>query len=219
MVEIKVKYCGNHSAEDLQTTASGRAQYLGIVFAESKRQVTHAQLQQWLQQVPAARDKTLVGLFVNPETAVVNKVLENVSLNIIQLHGTESPQHAQDIVQSTKLPVWKAIHHDETALTRMRQYAGIVSGFVVDCKVPQQWGGTGKAFDWTAIPDYQQEAMRQQVPCFIAGGISDTNVTELLEYQPDGIDLSSGLEINGYKNLEKMACLEKRVLDAGFTIS
>lgn len=218
MAHLKLKYCGNHTLDDFRITRKGKSQYLGVVFAESKRQVTAEQLQHWLEQLADLRGKKLVGLFVNADTETVIRVLNHVSLDVIQLHGHESPEVAAAISEATKLPVWKVLHHDEEALSLMKTYEHIVDGYVVDCKVKDQWGGSGQSFDWTAIPQYTEEAKRQGVPCFIAGGISDDNIAELLPYAPDGVDLSSGLESEGAKDEKRMKRLEKRIMDAGFTI-
>jgi phosphoribosylanthranilate isomerase len=93
----------------------------------------------------------------------------------------------------------------------MRQYAGVADGYVVDSRVSGAWGGTGVAFDWSNVPFYLEEAARQAVPCFIAGGITPENVERLLAYRPYGIDISSGIEENGEKSVEKMKEIEKKV--------
>lgn len=213
MTQFLVKYCGNHSSEDLQCTTNSRADYLGVVFANSKRQVTDQQVSEWVKKAPLNTNQKLVGLFVNPVMKDIKSVLQTVSLDVIQLNGTETRENVEEVAAVTGVPVWKAIHHDDKAINRMKAYQGSVSGFVIDCKVTGQWGGTGKTFDWASVPDYVKEAKKQQVPCFIAGGIHSENVDELLRYQPDGIDLSSGIETNGYKDRERIKRLEKRIDD------
>lgn len=216
----QIKYCGNHSLHDLQVTTNSKADYLGIVFArESKRCVTAEQAAGWLNQQPLNDRQKLVGLFVNATAEEIQFVLKQVPLDFIQCHGVETPETVKKIGEETGLPVWKAIHHDENALELMKSYKGAVQGFVVDCKVKGQWGGTGKSFDWSAVPKYTDEARRQGVPCFIAGGVRAENVTALLRYQPEGIDLSSGIEINGEKDETEIRRLEERLMRNGIELS
>lgn len=211
MTQPQIKYCGNQSLEDLRCTADSCADYLGLVFADSKRRVNEQQASVWCQEVSLKKGQKVVGLFVNPSVDQIQAVLSKVSLDIIQLHGIETRKQVEEIIDVTGLPVWKAIHHDENALERMKSYEGTCAGYVIDCKISGKWGGTGETFDWKAIPTYQSEAKRQQVLCFIAGGIDSGNVGKLLSYRPDGIDLSSGIETNGRKDRQKIKILEDRV--------
>ncbi|HEX7063424.1 MAG TPA: phosphoribosylanthranilate isomerase [Bacillales bacterium] len=209
---LQVKYCGNHSLQDLRYTVNSRADYLGFVFSSvSKRCVSPEQVAEWLEEVSPKKGQKLVGLFVNSTAEDIQVVVDQVPLDIIQCHGSETPEQVHEISVVTGLPVWKAIHHDETALARMRDYEGKAVGFVVDCKVKGQWGGTGKSFDWTVVPEYTAEARRQGVPCFIAGGVRPGNVAELLRYNPGGVDVSSGIERDGVKHEEEISRLEERM--------
>lgn len=207
-----LKYCGNHSLADLRHTTNSGADYLGFVFADSKRRVNEQQVAEWLKEITLKSNQKLVGLFVNPSVNDIQSILRKVPLQIIQLHGSEDRDQIAEIADVTGFPVWKAIHHDERALQRMQSYEGVCDGYIIDCKVSGKWGGTGKTFDWKAIPYYQNEAKRQQVPYFIAGGIHSENVEDLLAYSPDGIDLSSGIETDGHKDQLKMNRLEERML-------
>ncbi len=195
-----LKYCGNHSLEDIVITAQSSADYLGFVFAPSKRQVNARQVGQWLKKVEVSQQ--IVGVFVNPTFREIDAVLEEVSLDVIQCHGEEQPEFLKTIKEKYHITVWKVIHHSSNALATMQTFRGIADGFVIDSKVRGQRGGTGVQFDWKAIPLYQQEAISQQVPYFIAGGINVSTITQLLSYDPIGIDLSSGIEINGRKSSE-----------------
>lgn len=211
MVRTQIKYCGNQSLDDLRCTIDSCANYLGLVFANSKRRVNEREVAVWLEKAPLKTGQKLVGLFVNPAVEHVQTLLREVPLDIIQLHGRETRQQTAEIAQVTGLPVFKAIHHDQNALERMKEYEGVCAGYIIDCKVGGKCGGTGQTFDWTSIPCYQREAQRQHVPCFIAGGIDSENVEKLLGYQPDGIDLSSGIETNGCKDRRKINKLEERM--------
>ncbi|MGP3561769.1 phosphoribosylanthranilate isomerase [Geobacillus sp. BK01] len=207
---VRLKYCGNRSADDVQIALASGADYLGFIFAESKRRVSPAEVKRWLASAPLG-GKQLVGVFVNAAAEQIAAVAAAVPLHIIQCHGRETPAELQAVKEVTGLPAWKAIHHGSGALDAMRQYAGIVDGYVVDSRVAGAWGGTGVSFDWEAVPRYLEEAARQGVPCFIAGGITPDNVERLLAYRPTGIDISSGIETDGRKDPAKMKQIEAKI--------
>ncbi len=205
-----IKFCGNKSLQDLMITAESKADYIGVIFAESKRKINTIDLKEWLRIVNL-QGKKLVGVFVNAELSEIMDAVSEVPLSIIQCHGTESVETVQHIKEHTKLPVWKVIHHSEDAITIMQEYKGTADGYVIDSKVKGMWGGSGESFDWSFIPKYVEEARHQQVPCLIAGGINPQNLEALLKYNLDGIDLSSGIEVDNIKNKELITIIEERV--------
>jgi phosphoribosylanthranilate isomerase len=205
-----LKYCGNRTASDLQKSVRSRANYVGLIFAESKRKVEVEMVKQWLQYISLG-GKQLVGVFVNAPIDQITHAASQLPLAVIQCHGHETVEHIAKIKEVTDLSVWKAIHHDEKALAKMKQYAGVADGYVVDSRVNGAWGGTGMTFDWKNVPFYLEEAARQAVPCFIAGGITPENIEKLLSYRPYGIDISSGIEENGEKSIKKMKEIEEKV--------
>lgn len=206
---VKVKFCGNQSMEDLHLGLTSKADYLGLIFASSKRKVDPIEVGRWLAS--DKKNTSLVGVFVNPTFEEIDHVMNYVPLDIIQCHGHESISLLNEIKERFNRPVWKAIHHDENSLDHMKSYFNIADGYVVDSKVKGMWGGTGTRFDWQHVPQYIEEGHRQNVPCFIAGGITQENVHELLGYHPYGIDLASGIETNGKKDQLKMNDIERRV--------
>ncbi|MDT8860006.1 phosphoribosylanthranilate isomerase [Alkalihalobacillus sp. MEB130] len=205
-----LKLCGNHSEHDTNVTLSSNADYIGFVFAKSKRQVVREQVEAWLKQ-EGKKEKKLVALFVNEKIEQIEDAIKGLPIDIIQCHGDETAEEVKKINEQIQLPIWKAIHHQPDAISVMRKYEGLVSGYIVDCKVGDQWGGTGVSFDWEYIPAYLEEGKRQGVPIFIAGGIRPDNVDKVLEYGPDGIDVSSGIEDNGQKSKELISQLEERM--------
>ncbi|KMK76433.1 phosphoribosylanthranilate isomerase [Alkalihalobacillus pseudalcaliphilus] len=208
----KLKLCGNHSSQDLENTMKSEADYLGFVFAESKRKVTSEQVTKWLQKYTDEPIKQqLVALFVNEEIDVIKQTMEEVPFDIVQCHGSESPQYVEALRKKVKQPIWKVIHSNEQALTYMGSFAGLVDAFIIDYRHEGAWGGTGQRFDWGEIPLYQQEANKQQVPLFIAGGINNTNINQLLTFHVDGIDVSSGIEQDGFKSEQLIAELVERM--------
>jgi phosphoribosylanthranilate isomerase len=206
-----LKYCGNHSLTDIELSLKGRANYIGVVFAESKRKVTPCDVNEWLASVAWKPEKKLVGLFVNEEIEEIERVQTIVSLDVIQCHGNESVGYIKELKETIDLPIWKVIHHTEGAWETMEDYAPFVDSFVVDSKVRGEWGGTGTSFDWSHIPNYLQVGRKLNKTVFIAGGINPHNVGDLLAYHPDGIDLSSGIEIDGTKSEVEMKQLEEGI--------
>lgn len=211
MNNIRLKCCGNHSLQDFESSIKSGADYIGVVFAESKRKVQPRKLKKWLKEIPLQDHQKLVGVFVNPSVEELEWVLQYVNIDILQMHGNETVPQLLYFREITNKPMWKAIHHNEHALELMKIYDGIIDGYVVDTKHGHQWGGTGKRFDWEHVPSYLKEAEKQHVPCFIAGGINPENVGELLPYNPNGVDVSSGIESNGAKDYDKISKITERL--------
>lgn len=211
MKTSELKLCGNRSLEDWQTVRLSGVEYAGFIFANSVRRVSNNEVAKWLKDHPPEETMKIVGVFVNPELEELAETVSEVPLDIIQLHGKETPAFAAKIKQMTGKQVWKVLHHGDGALSDMSLYSDIVDGYVVDTKLPGQWGGTGKRFDWKAIPDYQIKAAKQNVPLFIAGGVNPDNIHELMDYAPDGIDVSSGIEMYDKKDKNKINRMKERL--------
>jgi phosphoribosylanthranilate isomerase len=94
----------------------------------------------------------------------------------------------------------------------MNFYKDVVDGFVIDSRIKGQFGGTGVSFDWSAVPRYIKFSVDQDKLCFIAGGVNESNIEKLLTFQPQGIDLSSGIEVDEKKCKGKIQQIEERVL-------
>ncbi|GAD12455.1 hypothetical protein GBL_0672 [Geobacillus kaustophilus GBlys] len=137
---IRIKYCGNRSAEDVQAAIASGADYLGFIFAESRRNVSPSEVQQWLEPHKLGA-KQLVGVFVNAPVRRIAAVAAELPLHVIQCHGRETPAELAAVKEAVPLSVWKAIHHGDGALAAMRQYAGIADGYVVDSRAAGAWGG------------------------------------------------------------------------------
>ncbi len=207
----ELKLCGNRSLEDWQIVRGSGVSHAGFIFANSVRRVTDDQVKKWLSDYPPFDGMKIVGVFVNPELEELAQTVSEVPLDVIQLHGNETPAFGAKIKQMTGKTLWKVIHHGDDAHNVMTKFSGIADSYIVDTKLPGQWGGTGKRFDWSAIPAYQKEASKQEVLLFIAGGVTPENVQELLSYHPDGIDVSSGIEENDRKDQTKMNRMKERL--------
>ncbi|WP_247747197.1 phosphoribosylanthranilate isomerase [Alkalihalobacillus sp. BA299] len=210
-MQTKLKYCGNHSLQDVQNVASSNADYIGFVFAESKRMVRANVVASWLENVKTYDNKKIVALFVNASVAEIEKVVSLAPIDIIQCHGHETPEEVQALQQRVNKPIWKVIHHKDEAWNDLQNYSPYVDAFIIDSKVKGQWGGTGKTFDWSHIPKYIEQGNLLQTPVYIAGGINPTNIDQLLAYRPYGIDISSGIEYNGIKDKTLITQIEERI--------
>ena len=208
----KIKFCGNKTYEDFKLAIQSKAEYIGIIFAESKRQVKEETVKSWLEKVNIG-SKKLVGVFVNQDINEVIRLANSLPLSIIQLHGNETPAYVKKIKEKTNKHIWKVFHPSPSyQVKNILAYEGLIDGIVIDRKVGTQYGGTGTTFDWSQIPKFKKLAKKLSVPCIIAGGINPANVHELLTYKVDGIDISSGIESNFSKCEVLMRRMENMVL-------
>jgi phosphoribosylanthranilate isomerase len=206
-----LKFCGVRTKEDLKLVASSQAEYIGFIFAESKRRVNPEHVSEWLKKVDISTKK-VVAVFVNPTIDEVCATLEHVPLDVIQFHGNESIEEIRKVKEIFAGSVWKALHHHPNTPEEMSSYNEVVDGFVIDSRIKGQWGGTGVSFDWSAVPQYIKTSKLYGKHCFIAGGVNGSNIERLLTYEPEGIDLSSGIEEEEKKSKEKIREIEERVL-------
>lgn len=206
-----LKFCGVRTIDDLKIVSSSQADYIGFIFAESKRRVNPELVKEWLHEVDVSTRK-IVAVFVNPNVEELTDVLANVPIDVIQFHGQESIDQIKTVRETFAGSVWKALHHHPKTLEEMNFYKDVVDGFVIDSRIKGQFGGTGVSFDWSAVPRYIKFSVDQDKLCFIAGGVNESNIEKLLTFQPQGIDLSSGIEVDEKKCKDKIQQIEERVL-------
>ncbi|WP_066174558.1 phosphoribosylanthranilate isomerase [Bacillus marinisedimentorum] len=206
-----VKLCGIRSLSDLETAVPFNPDYIGFIFAESKRRVKSEDARRWLGQFSKEELPKAAGVFVNASDKEVIRTAAEIPLDVVQLHGDESAERVFRMKSETGLQVWKALRHHEAILDEMKGYEGAADGFVIDAFVRGARGGTGTSFNWDGVPDLLMEARKQKVPCFIAGGIRPDNVEKLLAFEPDGIDVSSGIETDEQKDVLKIGELMGKV--------
>lgn len=189
----QVKICGLREAAHVHTAITAGAHYLGFVFfAKSPRAVSASQAAALAEGIPAGIAR--VGLFVDPENAVLDDVLARVPLDVIQLHGAESADRVAEIRQITGLPVMKAVGiatpDDLPALT---DYGLVADLLLVDAKPAADAalpGGNGLAFDWRLLA-----GRRWLRPWLLAGGLTPQNVAQAIRLTgAAGVDVSSGVE-------------------------
>lgn len=188
-----VKICGLTEPAGVAAAVEAGARYVGFVFfPKSPRHVTADQAAALAATVPLGVAK--VGLFVNPDDALLQEVLARVPLDIIQLHGQETPARVAQIRQLAGLPVMKAVGVAEPRdLDALWDYGLVADMLLIDAKPPKDAalpGGNGLAFDWRLL------AGRQILkPWLLAGGLTPDNVSQALRLtRAQGVDVSSGVE-------------------------
>lgn len=209
---MRIKICGITKPDQGQAIAQLGASALGFnCVPQSPRFVSPVQIREIVEQLlqSGAGDPTpdRVGVFVNSSAAEIVEIAAIAQLNAVQLHGSESPQFCQAL--KAALPATEIIKalrvRDAGTLAQAEVYANVVDTLLLDAYMPNatpgQYGGTGQAIDWRLLRHF-----RPACPWLLAGGLSPDNVlTALSQVQPDGIDLSSGVEIApGDKDLAKV---------------
>ncbi|MFC1962007.1 phosphoribosylanthranilate isomerase [Chloroflexota bacterium] len=213
----RVKICGIKEIEHAVAAAEAGTDFIGMVFALSKRRVTPEKA----RLIAAAIRKlphrpALVGVFVNAPAAAVNQIAADCQLNWVQLSGEEPWQYCRGIslpvIQVLHVPAAKnspkITHNITTGLSICREKKLIC---LLDTQATDAHGGTGQTFDWRVA---QEVAARY--PLMVAGGLTPDNVVQLMqEVHPWGVDVSSGVETDGKKDIAKIKAFIKAVRAAG----
>jgi len=198
---VKVKICGITTLDDALLAVAAGADALGFVFFEkSPRCINPVAAAKIIAKLPPFIQT--VGLFVNEELEQINWTADFCGLDVVQLHGDESPEDCQDV----RRRVIKAFRvQNIVSIDPLKKYQ--VSGYLLDAWCPDCYGGTGKTFNWEVAA-----AARQYGRIILAGGLSPDNVAEAVKVvQPYGVDVSSGVEsAPGKKDVEKVKAFIKR---------
>ena len=182
----KVKICGLSTVEAVETAVLAGADYIGFVFAASKRQVSLEQAQELAKRVTGKTK--IVGVFVSPSLEDLELAIGRVPLDMVQIHGTFD----EALMPMISVPVIRAIQlsDQEAQVTSQADY------LLFDAPV----AGSGQTFDWDLLKD-----QKIQQDFFIAGGLTVDNVRQAREtFQPYAVDVSSGVETDGRKDIEKI---------------
>jgi len=189
----KVKICGLSNIEAVETAVSAGADYIGFVFAPSKRQVTVEQAAELTEIIPANVKK--VGVFVSPSRAELLGAVDKVGLDFVQVHG----QVADDLFEDLPCGSIQAVQVDEGGHVPNSQ----ADYLLFDAPV----AGSGQTFDWG-----QLDTTELSQPFFIAGGLNEDNVARAIQhFSPFAVDVSSGVETDGQKDHEKIRRFIERV--------
>ena len=218
----KVKMCGISKVETIPAVVEAKPNYMGLVFAPSKRQVTVEQAKTLVEELhkgcakkygsdtePDKNDtiKT-VGVFVNETVDNLVTIANEANLDAVQLHGDEDETFIQSLKECTNVEVWKAVQIRSAA--DVEEWIDSSADMILfDAYHKDERGGTGEVFDWSSLDEFER-------PFMLAGGIDSTNVARAIRtVRPYGIDTSSGIETNGVKDDEKITAFTKIVKSIG----
>jgi len=191
--DIRVKICGLREAAHVAAACDAGARYIGLnFFAPSPRYVPIEQARALALDVPEGVAK--VGLVVDASDADLDAILGAVPLDMIQLHGQESPERVAQVRARFGLPVMKVVGIADAAdLAKLESYFPVADQILVDAKPPKGGplpGGNGVTFDWRLIA-----GRRWPVPWMLAGGLTADNVAQAIRLTgARQVDLSSGVE-------------------------
>ena len=207
----KVKMCGISKVETIPAVVEAKPDYMGLVFASSKRQVTVDQAKTLVEELHKQYTKRYnngaeqsnddeiktVGVFVNETLDNLVSIATEANLDVVQLHGDEDEAFIQSLKGRTNVEIWKAvqIRSSTDAEAWIDSSADML---LFDAYHKDERGGTGEVFDWSCLDEFER-------PFMLAGGIDSTNVARAIRtVRPYGIDISSGIETEGVKDDEKI---------------
>ena len=211
----KVKMCGISKVETIPAIVDAKPDYMGLVFAPSKRQVTVEQAKILIEELHKQcinhydiKVVKTVGVFVNETLDNLVRIADTANLDAVQLHGDEDEAFIQSLKERTNVEVWKAIQI-RTAADTEKWIDSSAEMLLFDAYHKDERGGTGEVFDWSSLDAFER-------PFMLAGGIDSTNVARAIRtVRPYGIDISSGIETNGVKDDEKITAFTKIVKSIG----
>jgi phosphoribosylanthranilate isomerase len=197
---MRIKICGITTVEQGMEIATMGATDLGLICVpNSPRYLNLTRLAAIVSELGSVANT--VGVFADFSVDTIAHVTLLTGLDTVQLHGTESIEFCQELRQALPnteiIKAWRVRTSDD--LATIQAYAPVVDGLLLDAYHPDALGGTGQTLDWE-----QLSAFKPTIPWLLAGGLTPDNIcTALSQLQPDGIDLSSGVEVSpGHKNLE-----------------
>lgn len=204
--DVKIKICGIRRMEDVEYANKLLPDYIGFILADGfSRQITKKQATEFAQRL----DKKIkrVGVFVNQPVETVAEYINDGIIQYAQLHGDEDNEYINMLKSCTnkECGIIKAIRvKNESDIKRVAEYS--CDYLLLDAYSEKQAGGSGKTFDWTLIKDIKK-------PFFLAGGLSSSNVRNAIKMaKPFAVDASSSMEIDGYKDYDKMKAFINTVL-------
>lgn len=189
-----VKICGMTTTEAAQEAVRSGADFIGFVFAPSKRQLTPEKAAAISNELPSSAKK--VGVFVNETKDTIIQTVETAGLDVIQLHGDESAAFAESLPH----PVIKAFRMGKHDAAEIQAYP--CDYYLIDSPRGPNRGGNGTTFDWTRLTNSGLDPEKM----ILAGGLNPENVqSAILTAKPAGVDVSSGVETDGAKDLNKIS--------------
>ena len=205
---MKIKFCGIRCEKDIEYVNELLPDYIGFVFAESKRRVSVEEAAEFRKKL----DKRIkcVGVFVNETPENVLHTAEAVPLDVIQLHGDETAEYILKIRSKTDSEIWKAVRVSSPEAVKEAEKLD-VDMLLLDSFSPSEYGGTGIPANLSYI---KESGIKKSF--FLAGGLNSGNILEVTkEVNPYGVDISGGIETDGFKSREKMLEIIKKLRQRG----
>ena len=193
----KIKICGLTRTEDIEMVNEFLPDYIGFVFAKSRRQVSAEQAKELKNKLrPAIK---AVGVFVNEKPENIAEIANQGIIDLIQIHGDEDAAYCAQLRKLTQAPIIKVVR-----VECEDDFAGIeefdCDYYLFDTLSSKEYGGTGKAFDHSILHN-----KKIKKPIFVAGGLNQDNVAAVIEViKPFGVDTSGGVETDGIKDANKI---------------
>ncbi len=186
MYKVKVKICGITNLEDASIAVELGANAIGFIFAPSPRQIAPQKVRKIIRAIPPFV-KT-VGIFVNEAPATIREVMQHCGLDLVQLHGDESPAFCDELMPYT---IKSLRIMDESCLQTSRAYHGKVRALLLDTYSKEKVGGTGKTFDWNLAIKIK----KMGIPIILSGGLGPSNIDLAIHtVRPYAVDVNSGVE-------------------------
>ncbi|AKG53264.1 phosphoribosylanthranilate isomerase 24 [Dehalogenimonas sp. WBC-2] len=207
----RIKICGITDVETADLCRRLGADFIGLVFADSRRQVTPEKAMEMTYNLLALPKRPkLAGVFVNAPAYEVNRIADYCRLDRVQLSGDED----EDYCRLIEHPLIRMTHiSNETSVDEIQSRMVVSQPHsiqLLDVKSSDSYGGSGKSFDWKILAD-----LNPALPVMVAGGLSPENVGELImRYRPWGVDVSSGVETHGHKDPVKIMAFIRAVKEA-----
>jgi phosphoribosylanthranilate isomerase len=205
----KIKICGIQTVEHGMCVLEAGADYIGFVFAKSKRQVSEAQAKSIIKELATAnKSAKMVGVFVDESLEEMDRIAKFCGLDILQLHGSESVSD----YEGASFPIIKSVSIKKQRPPTDELNQAILSHGAADYLLFDTWhkdmaGGSGQTFEWSTLKNEDQKQA-----FFLAGGLSVENVKEAIRVaKPYAVDVSSGVETEGIKDLDKISAFIKAV--------
>ena len=195
----KIKICGLKRREDIEYVNKYQPDYIGFVFAGKKRKLTYDQVVDLKKYLTSSIQ--VVGVFVNEDISFVEKLVKEHVIDLVQLHGQEDQKYIQALKEKVDVSIIKAI--------QIKNEDSFNEHYDVDYYLYDHGtGGTGESFDWSMLKEVDK-------PVFLAGGINLLNVDDALKKNVYALDVSSGVETDGFKDEKKIKKIVRRVRNEG----
>ena len=208
---VEIKFCGMTQREDANAAAALGARYIGVVFAESPRQVSDERAREVFAAIPLAISR--VGVFGDTKPEQIAARADALGLDVVQLHGDPKPRMIARVRKRWHGRVWAVQRITDTLPDSARDLFEVSDGVVLDARTPDQLGGTGVTLPWEDLQERVDRFRPPRAKLVLAGGLTPENVARAIGVlRPDVVDVSSGVELMvGIKDHARMQAFRDAV--------